>query len=76
MWVDPELEEYHNTWALVDINIHVNTPAEMLGGENSSFFLILVSSPRMTQLQRLQKYGQLGASWVMKPFTLSKLIQA
>ena len=63
---DPELEEYRKTWALVDINFHVETPAEALG---EPFFLVMASSPRALGLRKLQKY------WVMKPFTLAELIR-
>jgi hypothetical protein len=71
--VDPELEEYRKTWALVDINFHVETPAEALG---EPFFLVMASSPRASRLRKLQKYRRPATYWLMKPFTLAELIQA
>lgn len=48
--VDPELEEYRKTWALIDINFHVETPAEALG---EPLFLVMASSPRAFGLRKL-----------------------
>jgi hypothetical protein len=71
----PKSEEYQRAWALVDINQHVQTPAEMLG-PNSPFFLIMASSPRASRWQWVQRYRAPVAFWLMKPFTLAELIQA
>ena len=68
--VDPESEEYQKTWALVDINLHVKTPAEMLG---CPFFLVMASSPWASRLRKLQKYRRPAAYWLMKSFTLAEL---
>jgi len=73
--VDPELEEYQNTWALVDINPLVTKPADMLG-LNSPFFLVMAASPRASRSRKLQKHKRPAAYWFMKPFTLAELIQA
>lgn len=75
-FADPESREYQNMWALVDINPRVREPADMVGHENSPFFLVMASSPRPSRLRGLQKHGRLGAYWLMKPFTLTELIQA
>jgi hypothetical protein len=74
--VDPKSEKYQNTWALVDINVHVERPAEMLSKETSPFFLVMASSLRASRLRGLQKYGRPSAFWLMKPFNLAELIQA
>ena len=75
MSVDPELEEYQNAWALVDINALVEKPAEMLG-LNAPFFLVMASSSRASRLRKLQKHRRPAAYWLMKSFTLAELIQA
>jgi len=75
MSVDPELEEYQNAWALVDIDALVEKPAEMLC-LNTPFFLVMASSSRASPLRKLQKYRRPAAYWLMKPFTLAELIQA
>jgi len=74
--MDPELEIYQNTWALVDINREIQTPAVMLCRDTSPFFVVMASSPRPSRLRGLQKYRGPDAYWLMKSFTLAELIQA
>ena len=74
--VDPESEEYHGTWALVDINKLVKRPADMLCDPTSTFFLVMASSPTASRMRQLQKYRRPADYWLMKPFTLGELIQA
>ena len=74
--VHRQLEKYRNTWALVDINVYVQAPAEILGDENSPFFLVIASFPRPARLRELKKHGKPGAYWFMNPFTLVELLQA
>jgi len=74
--VDPELEIFQNTWALVDINTEIKKPAAMLCRDTSPFFLVMTSSPRTSQLRALRKYREPAVCWLMKPFNLSELIQA
>ena len=72
----PNSEEYRNTWALVDINVHVQAPAELISHENSPFYLVMSSSPKPSRMRELKKYGRPGAYWLMNPFTLVELLQA
>lgn len=74
--VFPGSSEYENMWALVDIDPDIQKPARMVCHETSPFFLVMASSPRPSRLRELQKHGQPGAYWLMKPFTLEELIQA
>jgi len=73
--VVPNSELYQNTWALVDINVNVQAPAQMLSKDTSPFFLVIASSPRPSRLRELQKYKSPSVFWFMKPFTLAELIQ-
>ena len=74
--VDPASEAYQNTWVLVDINAEVQAPAEMLRRDNSPFFLVIASPPKVSQWQGAPRDGGAVAFWLMKPFTLAELIQA
>lgn len=76
--MNPRLEKYQNTWALVtvDINAETNKPAVMLSRDTSPFFLVMTSSPRTSRLRALRKYREPAIYWLMKPFTLAELIQA
>jgi hypothetical protein len=63
-----------DTWALVDLGQKVAEPARFM--YNSSFFLIMASSPKPTRWKNVLKYRAPVAFWFMKPFTLAELIQA
>ena len=64
-----------DTWALVDTNESVPTPAPMLARATSPYFLIVASSPPSSRLDAVQHYRPPTASWFMQPFTLVELIQ-
>ncbi len=76
LFLDPQFEKYRNTWALIDISVHLESPAEVLSKDNSPFFLVVASSPRPSRLRELNKYARPSTYWFMKPFTLAELIQA
>ena len=74
-FVVPVSAAYQNTWALVDINLDVQTPAEMRR-DNSPFFLVIACSPRASRWQGVLRDRGLVTFWLMRPFTLAELIQA
>ena len=65
---------HQDTWALVDLGNTVATPAEVI--VNSSFFLVMASSPQPTRWKDVKRYRGPAALWFMKPFSLAELIQA
>jgi hypothetical protein len=75
-YVDATLDKYQNAWALVDINVHCQSPAVVLGGDGSPFFLVMASCPRPSPLRELEKHRRPCDYWLMKPFTLAETIQA
>jgi hypothetical protein len=75
-YADPGSEVHRDTWALVDCNQHVQTPAPMLARDASPFFLVIASSPRASRWKGVHKHRGPINLWFMKPFTLAELIQA
>jgi len=67
---------YRDTWALVDANQDVQTPAPMLSRDTSPFFLVIATSPQVSRWEGLDKNKEQIGLWFMKPFTLAELIQA
>jgi hypothetical protein len=65
---------HQDTWALVDLGDKVATPADVI--VDSSFFLVMASSPQPTRWKNVLKYRAPAALWFMKPFSLAELIQA
>jgi hypothetical protein len=64
------------TWALVDANKGVESPAELLAGEASTCFVVVASSPRPSRWVGLEKYKAPMQMYFMEPYTLSELFQA
>ncbi|KAF5384162.1 hypothetical protein D9615_003367 [Tricholomella constricta] len=65
-----------DTWALVDCNESVSTPAPTLLRGSSPYFLIVSSSPRSSRWSAVQRFRAPSGFFFMEPFTLKELIQA
>ena len=65
---------HQDTWALVDLRDKVATPADVI--VNSSFFVVMASSPQPTRWKDVKRYRGPITFWFMKPFSLAELIQA
>ena len=65
---------HQDTWALVDLGEKFAKPANVI--VNSSFFLVMASSPQPTRWKDVREHRGPAALWFMKPFSLAELIQA
>lgn len=68
-------KDFSNVLALIDCNQFIERPAAIFAHDHAPFFCVVTASPRSSCWENIAHYGRL-TTWIMKPFTLSELIQA